>query len=212
MLIVTLMMLIAITMAGLALFRQVGTGAIIAGNLAFKQAATSAADRGVESARVMLTGISAVGILQGTTKTAAYYPAWCFTSQSDWGDSSVNSDCGSRDNSANPPFNPFTYNWTGTDMSISTGTDAMGNTVRYVVHRLCSMDGTPNEVREFTSGTGSSKAIQSCVLASGGQACEDRGLAYADSCIALSTQPFYRVTAQVLGPRNTVSYVEVILY
>lgn len=217
--IVTLLMLIAITMAGLALFRTVSTGAIIAGNLAFKQAATSAGDRGVARARNWLTngggntGVT-VPLLQGTTKVVGYYPAWCFDKQADWDGTwtpaSANSDCASRNNTTNPPFNPFTYTWTSTNsVVVDASPDAMGNSVRYVVHRLCSMDGAPNEVREFTVGT---KAIQSCVLTSGALACDDRGLAYADSCLALSFQPYYRVTAQVTGPRNTVSYVEVLMY
>lgn len=217
--IVTLLMLIAITMAGLALFRTVGTGAIIAGNLAFKQAATSAGDRGIEFARNWLTnsggstGVT-IPVLQGTNKVTGYYPAWCFDKQADWDGTwtpaSANSDCAARNNSTNPPFNPFTYTWTDSNsILVSPAPDAMGNSVRYVIHRLCSMDGAPNEVREFAAGT---KAIQSCVLTSGALACDDRGLAYADSCLALSFQPYYRVTAQVTGPRNTVSYVEVLLY
>ena len=39
-LIIALVMLITITFAGLALFRQIGLGAVIVGNLAFKQGAT----------------------------------------------------------------------------------------------------------------------------------------------------------------------------
>ena len=54
-LIIALVMLITITFAGIALFRQVGLGAVIVGNLAFKQGATAAADRGIESARTWLT-------------------------------------------------------------------------------------------------------------------------------------------------------------
>jgi type IV pilus assembly protein PilX len=66
-LIIALVMMITITFAGLALFRQVGLGAVIVGNLAFKQGATSAADRGVEAARNWLTSptLASIARLQG---------------------------------------------------------------------------------------------------------------------------------------------------
>lgn len=220
-LIVALVMLITITFAGLALFRQIGLGAVIVGNLAFKQGATSAADRGVEQARAWLTQptLASITRLQGTAVSGldGYYPASCYTSTSDWGTAGTDTSCPNRDESANPSFNPLTYNWTASGASTiaagpdtnASGVDSAGNTVRYVIHRLCSMDGSINEVREFASGV---QAIQSCSLASGGRQCLDQGLQFAANCFAQSVQPYYRVTARVDGPRNTLSYVEVVLF
>jgi type IV pilus assembly protein PilX len=220
-LIIALVMLITITFAGLALFRQVGLGAVIVGNLAFKQGATSAADRGVEQARAWLTtpNVATVTVLQGqgVASINGYFPASCYTSGGDWGTAGTDSSCPNRDEVATPSFNPLTYNWTaanastvaaGPDTDVN-GLDSAGNTVRYVVHRLCTMDGSINEVREFASGV---QAIQSCVLASGGRQCLDQGLQFAANCFAQSVQPYYRVTTRVQGPRNTLSYVEVVLF
>ena len=89
------------------------------------------------------------------------------------------------------------------------GADAAGNNIRFVVHRLCNMDGTINEVREFNNNV---QAIQSCVLAAGGRSCLDQGLENAANCFSQSVQPYYRVTSRVQGPRNTLSYVEVMLF
>ena len=50
MLFVALIVLIIMTLAGLALLRQMGAGVSIAGNIAFKENATSVADRGTEVA------------------------------------------------------------------------------------------------------------------------------------------------------------------
>ena len=50
-LIVTLIVLAAMTLAGIALVRSVDTAVMIAGNLAFRQGATIAGDAGVEAAR-----------------------------------------------------------------------------------------------------------------------------------------------------------------
>lgn len=219
-LLVALIMLIAITLAGLSLFRQVSTATLIAGNLAFKQGATSAADRGVEDARSWLisTATTSLATLQGTNKLtnpAFYFPAWCYTSTGDWGTAGTNSDC-NRATPTPPAFDPLTYDWSAaTKSQLATGpdTDANGwdsrnNRVRYVVHRLCSMDGAINAVREY----GPAQAIQSCALAASGVECLDKGVLGGENCLSQSVQPYYRVTARVEGPRNTVSFVEVILY
>ena len=222
-LIIALVMMVTVTFAGLALFRQIGLGAVIIGNLAFKQSATNAADRGVESARAWLTDSLHASILQlqgGQDPTipildaagseVTYYPAACFTQKSDWAIPATTDTSCSR--AGAPVFDPLTYDWAGTGKStIASGISGLadGNTVRYVVHRLCDMDGTVNEVREFGTGT---PAIQSCVLPISGEFCLDKGGKYAKECISQSVQPFYRITAQVRGDRNTVSYVEVVLY
>jgi Tfp pilus assembly protein PilX len=219
-LIIALVMLITITFAGLALFRQIGLGAVIVGNLAFKQGATSAADRGVEAARNWLTTptLASIPRLQGESAAgiSGYFPASCYTATGDWANS-LTTDSSCNRASGAPTFDPLTYTWSDATSTIAAGpdtdangVDSAGNTVRYVIHRMCSMDGSVNEVREFTSPVG--QAIQSCVLASGGRACLDQGLQFAANCFGQSTQPYYRVTTRVQGPRNTLSYVEVMMY
>lgn len=49
-LMVALIVLVALTLAGIALMRSVDTSTIIAGNLAFQQAATNYGDTGIETA------------------------------------------------------------------------------------------------------------------------------------------------------------------
>lgn len=218
-LIIALVMMITITFAGLALFRQVGLGAVIVGNLAFKQGATSAADRGVEAARNWLTSptLASIARLQGQSASGldGYYPAFCYTSTGDWGTSGTDSSCLNRDETADPPFDPMTYNWATAGQSTvaagpdGAGEDLAGNTVRYVIHRMCNMDGSTNEVREFAGGT---QAIQSCVLASSGNQAGCKDLKSAKDCFSQTVQPYYRVTTRVQGPRNTLSYVEVMLF
>ena len=48
---IALIILVAMTLAGIALMRSVDTNVLIAGNLAFRQANTMYADTGVEAAR-----------------------------------------------------------------------------------------------------------------------------------------------------------------
>lgn len=215
-LVIALIMMITITLAGLALFRQVGLGSVIVGNLAFKQGATRAADRGVESARawLMTPNLASIPVLQGDlTGVAGYYPASCYTQTSDWGASGTPSNC---DRTGAPSFDPFTYTWTDANSVLVTGpdtdangVDAAGNSVRFVVHRLCNMDGSLNEVREYA---GNLQAVQACSLATSGRSCLNNDLYNAANCITQAIQPYYRVTARVEGARNTRSLVEVILF
>jgi hypothetical protein len=192
--------MITITMAGLALMRLVGTGLIIAGNLAFRQSATGAADLGVEASKILLTSFTTpegINFLQGNTATVSgveikgYYPAWCYTALDQTGS------CATTDN-----FDPTTFDWNNTDLSrLATGPSAgAGNTVRYVVHRLCATRGSTIEATDPA-------LTQACVLAS--VTCDNKGIG---ECFKISSQPYYRVTARVSGPRNTLSYVEVILF
>ncbi len=49
-LIITLIVLVAMTLASIAMVRSVDTSTVIAGNLAFKQSATASGDAGLEAA------------------------------------------------------------------------------------------------------------------------------------------------------------------
>ena len=106
---IALIVLVAMTMAGLAMMRAVDTNNLIAGNLAFKNAASSAGDAAVEAARAWLTG-KTPGELEADQ--AGYYANW------------------------QPTFNPKTFPWSANGMLV--GTDSNGNTIRYVAHRMCN--------------------------------------------------------------------------
>jgi Tfp pilus assembly protein PilX len=71
---VALIVLIVMTLAGLALLRQMGIGTSIAGNVAFKENATSVADRGTEAARAWLIANSA--ITANDSPVDGYYSSW----------------------------------------------------------------------------------------------------------------------------------------
>lgn len=181
---IALIVLVAMTLAGLALFRQVGTGVIIAGNLAFKENATSVGDLGIEAARAWL--VSGAAPVQSDQS-----PGYCSSSQ--------------------PGFNPVTYDWTGTancggnagsQLVASTDAALTGYEVRYVIHRLCNQ---PN--------LAVNAANQQCVTLYGaGAGASKGGGAYGVLSLTNTVQPYYRVTTRVTGPRNTVSYVQSIMY
>jgi type IV pilus assembly protein PilX len=177
-LIIALIVLVAMALAGIALFRQVGTGLTIAGNLAFKQAATASADLGAEGARGWLVGAATAATPIDLNKDSlpGYYSSW------------------------DTSFDPATFDWSANATKI--GQDATGNTISYIIHRLCalgnvSVNQTGQQCVTFGSiGAGGSKAAVS----------------YGIMPLSNTVQPYFRVTTQVTGPRNTRSFVQVIMY
>jgi type IV pilus assembly protein PilX len=164
---VALAVLILMTLAGLAMLRQMGGAVSIAGNLAFKQTATSVADVGTEAARAWFTAPGRD--LAADSATNGYYATW----------------------SAN--VDPTTFPWS-TAPSVSDA--ATGNTVQYITHRLCQLKKDANA------------PDQQCSSEGGGGS--DKGGGGPGGFTTL-TKPYFRVTSKVTGPRNTVSYIQVVL-
>ena len=179
---ISLIILVAMTLAGIAMFRQVGTGVIIAGNLAFRKNATSVADMGLEAARAWLV---AQGSATLNTDQAPGYFSCAMTV-------APNPAC------AQASFDPVAFNWSGSSVQV-TGDDGTGNEVRYVIHRLCAAAGSPT-------------AIPCATLGSAGAGGSKGGGAYGVLPLANTVQPYFRITARTAGPRNTVSYVQVIMF
>jgi len=212
-LLVALIMLIALTLSGIALFRQVGTGVLIARNLTFKNAALAASDAGVEAARnwLVTSGANLEQATMATTATppTAYYPAWCNDSLNaantpDADNNGVTDDC--KPASAAPPsqFDPVTYNWNNS--AVATSDDGNGNAVRYVIHRLCRIPGSLN----FTNSDG---VPQECVVLGSSTSGGTKGaVGYGGGALANTMQPYFRVTTQTTGPNNTIAYSQAILY
>ena len=176
-LMIALIVLVAMGLAGIAMVRQLSGGLGIAGNLAFKQGATSVGDVGLEAARAWLnSNLSTPDVLSNdiANNTNRYYSSW------------------------EPTFNPLTYDWSA---STTVTAPSTGERVRYVIHRLCSLANTAH-----TAGS------QKCVVASNSSGTGDETLEVNASPPPDITSPYYRITARVDGPRNTVSYVQLMMY
>jgi Tfp pilus assembly protein PilX len=179
---IALIVLVAMSLAGVALIRGVDTANLIAGNLAFRQGATHAADWGIEQARAWLNSQSTVTLYSdqpGVTNGGGYW---------------ANMQSGLDFTGSDPAKTDFDWS-TAADL----GTDANGNQVQWVVHRLCDLAGDPasrNCIRSTTGGTSSGTK---------------GGAAYGTFALAGTTQIYYRITTRVVGPRNTVTYVQVVV-
>jgi type IV pilus assembly protein PilX len=178
---VALVVLIVMTLAGLAMLRQMGSGLSIAGNLAFKQSAIAAADLGTERFRAWVTSAAALPLLDNDSIANGYL--------STWGTS----------------VDPKTFNWNGQSLLVmaSNAANSQGNEVRYIAHRLCQTAGLPP-----------TDPAQKCSdLVENKDGGNKGGLDYSGGPPLVSPpQPFFRVTTRVTGPRNTVTYTQVILH
>jgi len=183
---VALIVLIVMTLAGLALLRQLGVGSSIAGNIAFKEAATYVADRGAESALQYINppfpalppDLNAESLANGYT--------------SSWADGS------------DPAALPWNLART-VDLPELGAIQDIGetnNTARVFIQRLCA-----------NLGMNPLSPAQTCsdiLMANPFQSHTPPGsMAPLPST---TPTPFYRVTTRVTGPRGTVSYTQVLLY
>jgi Tfp pilus assembly protein PilX len=182
---IALIVLVAMSLAGIALMRSVDTNVLIAGNLAFRQGATMSADWGVEAARSWLDANKA-GTTLSTDQPVSYY----------WANWQTGIDLVGVGTSTDD------YDWS---QAMNLGQDSAGNEVRFVIHRLCQVAGNPTDAASncmrSTVGTSSSAVT--------GSPKEDAIVG--GGAITTPGTVFYRVTIRVAGPRNTFSYVQAVL-
>lgn len=178
-LLLTLIALVVMTLAAIALVRSVDTSNMIAGNLAFQQSTTQSGDAGIETAVTWLEANSVGATLQNDNFAQGYVAS-------------------RQDPNPGETWEDF---WVGTLDGVVTKTiaaNSAGNTVSYVIHRLCATAGSPT-----SSATGCA-ASQS---AAGSNISHVAGVAAPPS----KSQIFYRITSRIDGPRNTVSYVQAVV-
>ncbi len=180
-LILTLILLVAMTLGAIALIRSVDTGNLVAGNLAFQQSTVSSADAAVEDAVTWLQSNStSLDSDRGTWYIATVTgqnPSAGQTWESFW----------------NSSLDSKAY-----QLYSTTAPDSAGNTVKYVIHRQCSYALPP------TQG-GNCAASPSTTTATGNE--EEAGQVQLTGTSSI----FYRITIKVGGPRNTASYIQVVV-
>jgi len=182
---VALIVLIVMSLAGLAMLRQMGTGISVAGNVAFKQNATSTADGGTEAARAWYVAQSTATLEVDNAANAAqgYYATWNGT----WG----------------ATVDPTQFNWKTGAATATVGAGAadtaIGNTSQYIIQRLCQ---NPGSIQSNT---------QTCSDLEDDTSRPKGSFDYTSSPLPPSFKPYFRVTTRVVGPRNTVSFTQVIL-
>jgi hypothetical protein len=185
-------------LAAVALIRSVDTSTMIAGNLAFKQAATTAGDAGTEAAIVRLFGIDAANKALATPLNVLIDPTHPFNV----------TDLTTRPgyhSSVDPALNlTADATWNDTN-SVLVGTGSSGNTIRYVIQRTCRNANMPIQTADCLF----SGAIQDT---NGKNIPLPQDVCNGPGCPVAGQTPMIRITSRVKGPKNTVSYVQAFIY
>jgi len=165
-LLLVLVALGAMMISGIALVRSMDTSQLVAGNLAARNATLHSADLGVQQAVTWLQGQATTGVLNADSAANGYYSAGI---EQPWTSPSFWSTC-----------------------AACNTTDAAGNTVSWVISRMCAITGTPNANGNYCSALSGTTSI---------------GGSYSSDAINFSGSPvyFYRVSVQVRDSRNTTT-------
>lgn len=185
---VALIVLVAMSIAGVALIRSVDTGTLIARNLAFQQSATLSGDQGVETARTWL--LSNSSSLTADRPGNGYYA----TSQ----------DMLDLTGNVTPNDTSDNVNWDGkggTATPSCQAKDSVGNTVCYVIHRLCDttgpLDSSTCSTRQYIRTDSGKGGVKPQLTNQPGSWDPE-----------IAAMGVYRVTIRVSGTRNNISYLQ----
>jgi type IV pilus assembly protein PilX len=179
-LVITLVVLVAMTLAAIALMRSVDTTNIIAGNLAFQRTTLLAADAGSEQAiNVTLPFLDTSGQFNVTSCSGLGYKSF-------------------YEPNLDPPNQTWEAFWNSVSgCALTLPKDTLGNTVSYVIERLCSQNGKDDQCL-LTPPTEDKRS------------CAGSNLGGVSQC-ALVQHQYFRITSRSQGPRNTVSYIQTIV-
>jgi type IV pilus assembly protein PilX len=181
-LVIALIVLVAMTLGGIAILRSVDSTTLIAGNLAFKQRTLYAADAGVSEAMTWL--LANKPALANDSAANGYYSSQAF----DWTNASA---------------------WSGAKQ-VTGGQDAGGNTVTYIIHRMCTCANTAYN-GTCTDGQANQCAMDSASTAANPRPLEGDTFTIGGIVFPSSGSLYYRVTVRGQGPRNTEAYIQAML-
>ena len=193
-LMVALIVLIAMTLAGIGIMRSIDTGTLVSGNIGFRQAAVSSADVSLEPVHQWITIHRTE--LDNDNSALGYY-----STRQDSVDITGNRTEGGLDGvdwGGSDPTQPVKAALYSPSLTSPPGaTLPNGYTVYYLINRLCTLPGSVNLPN------------QSCATAQiAAEGSTHDAPDYSSYPLKSKNAVYYRVTARVSGPKNTVSYVQ----
>jgi len=190
---IALLVMVALSLAGIALLRSADTATTVAGNLAFKQAAAAAVDRSVEKAVEKLFNPQ----LDPAAPTSPLIADKTVNHTEENYYACVQSGAGGAclpPGNAIPEVPKILETKAGLVLDL-VEVDAAGNNVYYVIERMCANPG---------AAVGSNCNLSSAALGA------DAGTQHYEALSRIG-DAYYRVTVRVEGPRNTVQYAQAFL-
>lgn len=181
---ISLIVLVAMSLAGIGLMRSVDTSVMVAGNIAFKQSTILGADQGTQAAIAWLEANSSGSTLQNTNEAQGYFSSLALPDPS-W-------------------FEPDT--WADAKAVNGGAADASGNKMSYIIHRQCTLPDTP-----YDGASGGTANQCAAIDESTGGATLTEGDSFRagiGGAFARSKKVYYRITTRVVGPRDTITIIQ----
>lgn len=178
-----LIVLVAMMLGGVALFRSMDIATISVGNISMQRNATRSGDAAVEAAVTWLTG-QGNGLFNDAPANG--YMAAGISSGAVKG--------------SNQTWAEYWQQLASVYTPTSLAEDAAGNTASYLIQRLCTMSGRPYDA---TGGV-----PVSCVEppATGSTNCPS------PPCATRVSGTYYRILVRTTGPRGVTSFLQVMLF
>ena len=176
-----LIAVVIMTMISLSLAKSVESGNTSAASIAFKQATSSSGEYGIDLAMQWLN-TNSTSLNNDATAGAGYYATGTnpnFATQVDW----TGGTSGSLRHSSSPV------------------TDPHGNSVSFIIQRLCSATGA--------FGVGTIQCSTAQVTVSGGQS--QVGVSYGTQSFSNSSQIFYQITVRATSSNGSVGYSQALV-
>ena len=182
---ISLIVLVAMSLAGIALLRSVDTTVMVSGNIGLKQSSILGADQGTQAAVVWLEANVSGAALQSTNAPMGYFSSLPLPDPPDWFAESV---------------------WEDARAVNGGAADAAGNKMKYLIHRQCKL---PDVAYDGISGGFANECSAIDESVGGGTLTEgDSFRAGVGGAFARSKKVYYRITTRVVGPRNAVSIIQ----
>lgn len=205
-LVTVLIVLVAMLIGALTMMRASDTAILISGNMAFKQNTVSSADLAIESAASWISSQSNAS-LQSNHASSGYLASYDQTGPDIL--HGQNWDGYWNDVARLPTGVKCWISWSGNPAvascrssdseSDTTRYDAAGNRSAYVIQRMCLTTGDP-----MNAATGCEMSVSTDPTSTGSKGA-------GKVTLTTTSQVYYRITARVMGPRNTITYTQAIV-
>jgi type IV pilus assembly protein PilX len=183
---IALIVMVALSIAGIALIRSVDTGMSITANLGFRQASIPPSTWAVENAISAMFEKKTISDLEKKNLNENYYAYRFEIKDNSKPEDKMGVPYHLQGAGTSPPNYPGTFQKT---------TDAAGNTIRYVIERMCLDEGPATAANCDMSPPKKSEATTAMELVKP----------------ELIRVPFYRLTVRVDGPNNTTTFAQAML-
>jgi type IV pilus assembly protein PilX len=193
-LIFALVVLAAMSLAAIGLMRGVLGSNRVAGNLAYQQAAVQAADVGAETAIAWLEQMNNEKLAGATALSPTVSANRLYGNLSTATGATYNYVATRADPGVNQTWEGFWQTLATNSLVNNLATDATGNQVSFVIHRLCAFSGAPANAVCETSPVAATTS--------------NHGMTDTEQPKALG-QVYYRITVRVQGTRNATSFIQV---